>query len=62
MSAEAEEIEAKNADLNDELEAYEREFAAQKQKLEELNLVASGLMDEVDDKDNELMTLEDNLI
>ena len=62
MSAEAEEIEAKNADLNDELEAYEREFAAQKQKLEELNLVASGLMDEVDDKDNELMELEDNLI
>ena len=37
MSAEAEEIELKNADLDDELDAYEREFAAQKQKLEELN-------------------------
>jgi hypothetical protein len=52
MSAEAEEIEAKNADLDDELQAYEREFAAQRQKLEELNQVASGLMDEVDEKDN----------
>ena len=37
MSAEAEEIEAKNADLDDELQAYERDFAAQRQKLEELN-------------------------
>ena len=62
MAAEAEEIEAKNADLDDELEAYEKEFAVQKGKLDELNQIATGITDDVEEKDNYLMELEDNLI
>ena len=62
MAAEAEEIEAKNAELDDELSAYEKEFTVQRGKLDELNQIATGLTDDVEEKDNYLMELEDNLI
>ena len=62
MAAETEEIEAKNEDLDDELVAYEKEFKIQSEKLNELNAVASGLTDDVDEKGNYLIELEDNLI
>ena len=62
MAAEAEEIEAKNVDLDDELTAYSKEFNVQSEKLNELNAVASGLTDDIDEKGNYLIELEDNLI
>lgn len=62
MAAEAEEIEAKNDDLDEEIRAYEQQFDIEKNKLDDLNVQANDLQDQVEEKEQQLMELEDTLI
>ena len=43
MAAEAEEIEAKNKELDEEIVEYEKQFTVEKEKLDDLNALASEL-------------------
>jgi len=62
MAAEAEEIEAKNQELEEEIAEYEKQFTIEKDKLDDLNALASELQDGVEAKESQLMELEDALI
>ena len=52
MAAEAEEIEAKNQELDEEIFEYEKQYTVEKDKLDDLNALASELQDGVQAKES----------
>ena len=59
MQGEREEIQAKNAELDEEISEYQRQINSEEAKLFELNEKAKALSAEVDEKESELLQLED---
>lgn len=62
MQGEREEIQAKNAELDEEISEYQRQINSEEAKLFELNEKAKALSAEVDEKESELLQLEDELV
>ena len=60
MANEREEMQAKNAELDDEIAEYEKQLLLEESKLHELTSSAKALSIEVDAKEQELVQLEEN--